>query len=207
MKLIGQFWLLRSFLLILFSYWSFLAGSAGVLPYSLYQGKYVILLGVDHHRPGYWIDFGGKGDHHETTLETAAREFSEETMFSFFSGISVVQNKLQSIAPIVAPNRYHMYPLAVPFIPDLNKIHQALHAKYHKPGHPGSGARWLNAHHVEKIDYAWVWADDLKNAYVAARGNPEQVTLKSIDGRPIRLHSLLARTLGTTTGQNFLFGI
>lgn len=197
MKLFEQFWRLPlSFVLLFLVYGALLAVPAGVLPYSSYQDKYVILLGVDHHRPGFWMDFGGQDDWHETALETAAREFSEETMFSFFAHKSEVRSRLKSVEPIVASNGYHMYPLAVPFIQDLNKVHQGLCA--------ARGASWLGNHHVEKIDYAWVYADDLKKAFVAAGGNASKISLRSIDNRPVKLHVLLAQTLGTVAGQSFL---
>jgi len=190
MKLVQQFKL--SFLLVFLVYCTSFAVPAGVLPYSIYQSKHVILLGVDHHRPGFWMDFGGKDDWNETAVETAAREFSEETMYCFFAHESEVRRKLKNVAPIIASNGYHMYPLAVPFIEDLNKVYQKL------------GASWLSVNHVEKIDYAWVYAEDLKKAFAAAHGNVYKVKLQSIDGRPITLHSLLAETLGVAAGQNFL---
>lgn len=198
---------LISYLLLVLLHELALAVTAGVLPYSQYQGKKVILLGVDHHRPGYWMDFGGKSDWNETAIETAAREFSEETMFCFFANIADVKNKLKYIAPIVVPNGYHMYPLMVPFIPDLNDIQRELRAHHSIKGQPGSGTSWLFAHHVEKIDYAWVWADDLKKAIVGACGDHKNVLLESIDGRHIKLHSILASTLDSSLAQKFLNGL
>lgn len=196
MKLFEQSWsLLLSFVLLFFVHYSFLAVPAGVLPYSVYQGKHVILLGVDHHRPGFWMDFGGKDEWNETSIETAAREFSEESMFSFFSHKSEVRRKLKSVTPIVSSNGYHMYPLAVPFIEDLNKLYKELWA---------DRIDTCIYRHVEKIDYAWVYADDLKKAFITAGGNAYKISLQSIDNRPITLHYLLAETLGTAVGQSFL---
>ena len=181
-----------------------MAAPAGVLPYAQWNGRHVILLGVDHHRPGYWMDFGGQSDSRETPEETAAREFSEETMFCFFASIDQVHALLKASKPLVVPNGYHMYFLKVPFIKDLNKIQHALRTKHHRKGLPGSGYWWLMNHHIEKIDYAWVYVDDLKAAFTTARGTHKKVVLKSIDGRTIILHSLLVQTLSSAKAQNML---
>jgi hypothetical protein len=180
------------------------ATPAGVLPYAQYNGKHVILLGVDHHRPGYWIDFGGQSDGYETPVETAAREFSEETMYCFYPNLADVQNKLKSVVPLVVPNGYHMYLLEVPFVPSLNEIQYNLRASHHIKGRPGSGYNWLMAHHVEKIDYAWVYADDLKSAFAKAKGNHKKIVLKSIEGRTIILHELLVKSLSCSQAQRML---
>jgi 8-oxo-dGTP pyrophosphatase MutT (NUDIX family) len=160
-------------------------------------------LGVDHHRPGYWIDFGGSSDWHETPVETAAREFSEETMFCFYPDCAEVKKRLKFATPVIS-NGYYMYFLQVPFVYDLNRIQHNLRVRHHIKGCQGSGYNWLMAHHIEKIDYAWVYADDLKKAFAKAKGNCEKVILKSIDGRPIKLHKLLAGTLGCGKAQNML---
>jgi hypothetical protein len=152
---------------------------------------------MDCHRQGYWIDFGGSRDRRETACETAAREFSEETMFCFFPHVTDVKNRLRSIAPIVAPNGYHMYPLQVTFVQDIKARR---HIKWRV-----ASIHWLKSHHVEKTDYAWVWADDLRKACICDHG--KLVTLKAIDGRAIKLHNLLAQTLATVAGQQFLFGL
>lgn len=191
-------------LLLLCKSFNLITSPAGILPYSRFNGKHVILLGIDHHRPGYWMDFGGRSDWNETPVETAAREFSEETMFCFYHDLSAVQKKLKSATPFVSSNGYHMYFLAVPFVADLNVIQHALRAKHHIKGQPGSGYNWLMAHHIEKIDYAWVYVDDLKEAFVKAKGNHKKIILKSIDGRTIILHSLLARSLYCAQEQNML---
>ena len=179
---------------------------AGVLPYADFHGKTVILLGMDCHRRGFWIDFGGESNGQETRIETAAREFSEETMFCLFRTVPEVENILKESVPIVS-NGYYMYPLHVPFIYDLNKVHRALRAKHHIRGVPASGARWAIRHHIEKIDYVWVLADALKEAIISARGNYKKVVLNSIDGRTIKLHKLLACTLSCEAGQLFLTGL
>lgn len=68
--------------------------SAGVIPYTHYQGKLLFLLqhatNPSRKKDQGWNDFGGKKIQAiETTAQTAAREFSEET-----SGLFYLQHRL-----------------------------------------------------------------------------------------------------------------
>lgn len=67
--------------------------SAGVIPYTIHDGKILFLLqriilpsnSSIYKKDKGWNDFGGKkNDIFETTYETAAREFSEETSCIFY---------------------------------------------------------------------------------------------------------------------------
>lgn len=58
---------------------------AGVLAYTVHEGKILVLLGREKFTPGWrqgshkWSTFSGKVDNHENALEGAAREFLEES--------------------------------------------------------------------------------------------------------------------------------
>ena len=55
------------------------AYAAGILPYTLVNGKVYFLLGKDI-RDGAWSDFGGKSEPDDVhVVDTACREFFEET--------------------------------------------------------------------------------------------------------------------------------
>ena len=63
--------------------------SAGIIPYTFYNGLLYFLfqriLNPTRKKDYGWNDFGGKKiDNNETTAETAAREFSEETSCLFY---------------------------------------------------------------------------------------------------------------------------
>ena len=62
--------------------------SAGVIPYTIHNGKVLLLLHklIDPiKKKDYgWNDFGGKRNFNENTIITAAREFSEETSCLFY---------------------------------------------------------------------------------------------------------------------------
>lgn len=63
--------------------------SAGIIPYTYYNGKLLFLLqrikNPSKKKDSGWNDFGGKRIcHKETTIETAAREFNEETSCLFY---------------------------------------------------------------------------------------------------------------------------
>jgi hypothetical protein len=58
---------------------------AGVIPYTVFQGRLFFLLGVDR-KTNEYTDFGGGCKNNETLLDGAWREFQEETcgVFSMF---------------------------------------------------------------------------------------------------------------------------
>lgn len=62
--------------------------SAGIIPYTFHNNKlYFLLQHIDlpyRKKDIGWNDFGGKKNNEETTAETAAREFSEETSCLFY---------------------------------------------------------------------------------------------------------------------------
>ena len=83
---------------------------AGFLPVAIHQGKLYFLFGKENKyatTPGY-ADFGGGTDHEEAFLETALREFTEETT-GFFGSIASLRAyvKKKGVYPIdyVPPTR------------------------------------------------------------------------------------------------------
>lgn len=74
--------------------------SAGIIPYAFNEGiLYFLFQRIDipkRKKDGGWNDFGGKAEPYETTMETAAREFSEETSCLFY----VVENSGHTIDPL-----------------------------------------------------------------------------------------------------------
>jgi 8-oxo-dGTP pyrophosphatase MutT (NUDIX family) len=88
---------------------------AGFLPVAIHKGKLYFLFGKENKyatTPGY-ADFGGGTDNKEAFLETALREFTEETT-GFFGSIASLRAyvKRKGVYPIdyVPPtNRYGTY--------------------------------------------------------------------------------------------------
>lgn len=54
---------------------------AGIIPYMVYNGNTYILLGYSNEKNPVWADLGGRSEIDETTLETAIREFGEESRY------------------------------------------------------------------------------------------------------------------------------
>jgi|SRR5271154_366982 len=74
--------------------------SAGIIPYAFNESiLYFLFQRIDipkRKKDGGWNDFGGKAEPYETTMETAAREFSEETSCLFY----IVENSGDTIDPL-----------------------------------------------------------------------------------------------------------
>lgn len=129
--------------------------NAGILPfYYDDSGRAFFLLGQEPN--GAWADFGGRYEQGESALETASREFSEETRYVFGKFASGLKNLEKKADPsclkasinyikerisgkLVHPKKYYvMYLAHVDFIPAQTFI------KAHK------------VPHYEKKDYEWV---------------------------------------------------
>ncbi len=52
---------------------------AGIIPFTVYNNKTYILLGLSNEDKPVWADLGGRQETNETTLDTAIREFKEES--------------------------------------------------------------------------------------------------------------------------------
>lgn len=52
---------------------------AGIIPVINYDGQKYVLLGLSKDEKPVWADLGGRAEQNETTLETAVREFTEES--------------------------------------------------------------------------------------------------------------------------------
>ncbi|MBI2774770.1 NUDIX domain-containing protein [Candidatus Dependentiae bacterium] len=129
--------------------------NGGILPfYYDSSGKAFFLMGQEPN--GVWADFGGRYEQGENCLETASREFSEETRYvfgKFASGLKNLEKKADASClkssidyikerisgKLVHPKKYYvMYLAHVDFIPA-----QTFTKAYKVP-------------HYEKTDYAWV---------------------------------------------------
>jgi len=168
--------------------------AAGVLPYTFYQNTLYFLVGKDI-RDNSWSDFGGKAEAEDKdTLDTAMREFYEETcgvvmdlkaLKARFAGRSnrVMVSATQNGHP------YYMYALQVPFTPHLRSTYRKLLAfmRYRK----------LYKKNIEKTDMQWVCLDDLLIR--------DRLTLRSVFASTVRRHAATLRLLAPTApgGHSF----
>lgn len=76
--------------------------AAGILPYAIWSGDIYFLLGEERYQKNFvdslkWSDFGGGRKAHEINiLETASREFYEETMGCIFKSEQQILDLLQN---------------------------------------------------------------------------------------------------------------
>lgn len=152
--------------------------AAGVLPITINSGQPYVLLGAESCRTGpqgkfwrvMWRDFGGQREAIDNdSVETAAREFSEETL-GLFGGCNVnvgcvtqstqymvcqLHNKSNSF-PVVhqlKKGEYHMFICQTPFIEPV-MFHLAMHQNQQSGAIAGA----------EKTNFAWVRLPELLSA-------------------------------------------
>lgn len=123
------------------------APGAGGLPYCMKDGEVLFLIGQD---PEGWSDFGGMAEKGETVLQTAAREFSEETKNVFDGGSEHNNAKFfnqHNRGSLPHPKfKYFSHLIEVSYIPaDVFK-------------------RSKGGPHAEKLDYAWIHAGEFLRA-------------------------------------------
>lgn len=167
---------------------------AGVLPYKIEGGQTYFLVGYNPLKKAV-CDFGGMAENqkdHGNPVNTAAREFNEETMYMFSAGSLPIQNLLQTYQNSLLAIPYHrtvihavqnathrltrvgpgfnytMYIVPVWTFPhqasahDLYPQRQALEQSYHNAWQLGA----------EPNNFAWISKDDLYNAINTGSHNP-----------------------------------
>ncbi|WIA10847.1 hypothetical protein OEZ85_011013 [Tetradesmus obliquus] len=159
-----------------------MAYAAGILPYTFHSGSVYLMLGKDV-RDGSWSDFGGKSESVDAKpLDTACREFYEETC-----GIVIDPKSLHvRMAGQVPFSRtytqhgkvYYMYSLQMPFRADHSSNFRRMLA-YMK--HINCFKR-----KVEKTDIRWVPVEAMLSGSIRLRSVFENTFCKCmLDGRGI----------------------
>lgn len=124
---------------------------AGVIPYTVFQGRLFFLLGIDRKTHEY-TDFGGGCKNNETLLDGAWREFQEETcgVFSMFDKSCLIS----SIAVCNESKDSAIFFLEVP--PVLLDIAPPLFMNIQKENS-------LNKKCLENISIQWVDDEDFRD--------------------------------------------
>ena len=134
--------------------------SAGILPYTKYNGKVYFLLGRD--TDNRWSDFGGRCEPNDRgDFEvTACREFTEESLGSIFSydhSRKLIKNnkktiKIKSITP--SGNDYYMYLMKINF--DNN-----IRTKFLSTRNFITSIENIDKKYMEKNDVRWISMETL----------------------------------------------
>ncbi len=94
---------------------------AGIIPFIIHNGITYILLGYSKEKNPAWADLGGRSEYNENTLQTALREFGEESRYVLPIDLSRISKILitgrgESVYPDqvllvieVAPTPYNIY--------------------------------------------------------------------------------------------------
>ena len=64
-----------------FLYTSNYVRRAGIIPFVIHNGTTYILLGYSNEKNPVWADLGGRSEYNENTIQTALREFGEESRY------------------------------------------------------------------------------------------------------------------------------
>lgn len=149
--------------------------AAGVLPWACLKGRVIFLVGRDA-QDGTWSDFGGKHEARDRSeLETAQREFYEETCGTVMDlrALKTRMNCPQTFRMLVSTTQskhpYFMYLLEIPFDASLRTAFRktVAYLRFAKV------ARGM----VEKTDVQWVTLEQLR-----------RMDLRSIFGQTLRRH-------------------
>lgn len=138
----------------------YIAYAAGILPFARYRGFTVFLVGKDA-QDGMWSDFGGKYETKDKNeLDTAQREFQEETCGCVMTR-KVLRNRMLHAhnytlleSTTQARHPYYMYLMEIPFDPSIRKLFERVvdFLRFSK----------LPKSMVEKVDMQWVTLQQLK---------------------------------------------
>lgn len=82
---------------------------AGVIPYMIIDGITYILLGYSNEKNAVWADLGGRAEQNETTLDTALREFGEESRYVIPPNLNKISKILITGRPgSIYPDQVHL---------------------------------------------------------------------------------------------------
>lgn len=148
--------------------------AAGIMPFAVHGGEVLFLVGKDS-QDGLWSDFGGKAElSDKSELETAQREFNEETCGAVVElralkvRMAVAANVTELLSATQSRHPYHMFLVHLPFEPGSRRAFRRAAAFLR-------GGRF-HRRFVEKADVVWV-------------------TWRQLHGLPLRavFHATLAR--------------
>lgn len=128
--------------------------AAGILPYALYENEIVFLIGQDAH-DGLWSDFGGKFEPADrTALETAQREFNEETCGAVIEAwalkvrMSLPRNYHMLTSATQSRHPYFMFVVELPFDSGCRACFKRITSFLR--------SERIQKRYVEKMDVQWV---------------------------------------------------
>lgn len=158
--------------------------SAGVLLYSYNtEGELIFLLGKDYRQR--YSDFGGRCDPGDATqLDTASREFYEETCGVIMDS-TMIRNKLKK-SPIIHSlsylgNPYYMYMVHIPYSTEYVKMFQTIRQFIH--------SKKIEKRFKEKTSLEWFTSRNI----IQQKDDIRQVFYKTFSKNIDIIHQVTAR--------------
>lgn len=94
---------------------------AGIIPFMIHNNTTYLLMGLSKEKHPAWADLGGRAEKDETTLETALREFGEESRYV----LPVDLNRLQKVI-ITSKTNNGIIPDQVILLVQIDPTHHSL---------------------------------------------------------------------------------
>jgi 8-oxo-dGTP pyrophosphatase MutT (NUDIX family) len=123
-------------------------GAAGIVPYTYINGEIVFLLGLERSN-GQWSGFIGGQEPGENIIDTANREFNEETCM-VFNKIFDLSSIVPDIDKSASGKLVYIWFIEFPYnndIPELFKINQTIYKK--KQYREKSKLRWFTLNEIK----------------------------------------------------------
>ena len=126
--------------------------AAGIIPYTLFENQIFFLLGRE--RSKFWSGFVGGSEPNESIIQTALREFNEETSLVFKNHIGYFLDKCSVIYPVTektsSGNNVYLWFIECPqtiFFTDLKLNQSFLEDNHYKEK---SELRWFRIDEISK---------------------------------------------------------
>jgi 8-oxo-dGTP pyrophosphatase MutT (NUDIX family) len=130
--------------------------AAGIVPYIIIDKKYYFLLGLEKSRNN-WSGFVGGSEKNETIMETALREFHEETAMIFEDYTPFINEQMRMNEPKldISPSGKNVYIYIIEFPVDCQENIQYFINKK---------ATFDDSHYHEKSILRWFTLDEIKKS-------------------------------------------
>lgn len=124
--------------------------AAGIIPYNIFNGKLCFLLGLEN---GKWSGFVGGSESNEEPIDTAIREFNEETALIFYDDLYKIREQLTKTTPIVdkTSSGKTVYLWFISYQNDISRFHENI-------------SKLNNKIYLEKKDIRWFSVNEIKNS-------------------------------------------
>ena len=122
--------------------------AAGIIPYKIVNNEFIFLLGLERSN-NKWSGFVGGSEPGESPVNTAIREFNEETSMIFYEYPINIINIPPIIEKTSTGKNVYLWFVNYPFNLNLNKFHYNQHIYQNNIYKEKSDLRWFNLNEIK----------------------------------------------------------